>query len=1091
MLNRILLAFLFSFSFSADLFISEVAEGSSNNKYIEIFNAGDNGVDLSAYSLSSCSNGCDVDGEWDYPDNVTFEATVAPGDVYVVCHQSADETILAECDQTFTYLSNGDDLFALTEIAGGGVVDMVGDYGDDPGSGWAVCGVADATKDHTLVRKSSVMAGNSGNWGASAGTDSEDCEWIVLDQNTWDGVGFHEMDSSAMTYIVEAGGYYYAPQTLTIDMGDTVVWENVSGFHDVVSYDGLFSLDACSGPCTIGEITFNNPGEFDYFCSVGNHEQQGMVGTIIVLGEIQLDCTDEAACNFAEPGDCVYPEENYDCDGNCVVETDCSGECGGDAVVDECGECGGNGSSCAELVNLFYSEWAEGSSNNKYIEIFNPSTSDVSLGAYAMGTVGNAPDVPGEYEYWNTFDEGATVSAGDVFVVCHPDADPVIQEECDMTFTYLSNGDDGNCLVFGTESNYTILDCIGDWEADPGNGWAVAGIADATKDHTIVRKPSTEMGAGYSWVDSAGSNEDDSQWVVFEQNNWDDVGFHLFGDIIITCDDEAACNFGEESSCEYPEENYDCDGNCTAEEDECGECGGDGSSCAEAANLFFSEAAEGSSNNKYLEIFNADDVEVDLSSYSLSSCSNGCDAVGEWDYPNNVTFETGDAILQPGDVYVVCHGSSDEYILAECDQTFTYLSNGDDVFALTQISTGNVLDVIGLVGEDPGTGWDVAGVSNATKDHTLVRKAEVTSGNPLWLDNPDTGEQGSAGDDAEDSEWIVLDVDTWDNLGYHDFDGEDGGAPACVQDCPYFDELDGENDYSPDEFCTILVSWGDDSCIDDCAGEDAIEVNDYITQCEDCLTNNDCEDLFDDDSDCDVDGDVNGDDILNVLDVVQIVSAITSSTTDDLNCADMNGDDLINVLDIVQVVGIITGGRAFDANSASLEVNDFNVILKSNGYIGGVQMKLEHGSNFELNLNSNSMVADYMNHGNYSIVVIVEPKDEILFTTNSKFEIADILIANSEEEIQLNMVNDFSLSGAYPNPFNPSTSFNINIPSSGYLSVKVFNISGQLVDVIASGVYSPNSYDFTWNANNMATGMYVINAEFEGKNISHNVSLIK
>ena len=511
MLNRILLAFLFSFSFSADLFISEVAEGSSNNKYIEIFNAGDNGVDLSAYSLSSCSNGCDVDGYWDYLDNVTFEAIVAPGDVYVVCHQSADETILAECDQTFTYLSNGDDLFALTEIAGGGVVDMVGDYGDDPGSGWAVCGVADATKDHTLVRKSSVMAGNSGNWGASAGTDSEDCEWIVLDQNTWDGVGFHEMDSSAMTYIVEAGGYYYAPQTLTIDMGDTVVWENVSGFHDVVSYDGLFSLDACSGPCTIGEITFNNPGEFDYFCSVGNHEQQGMVGTIIVLGEIQLDCTDEAACNFAEPGDCVYPEENYDCDGNCVVETDCSGECGGDAVVDECGECGGNGSSCAELVNLFYSEWAEGSSNNKYIEIFNPSTSDVSLGAYAMGTVGNAPDVPGEYEYWNTFDEGATVSAGDVFVVCHPDADPVIQEECDMTFTYLSNGDDGNCLVFGTESNYTILDCIGDWEADPGDGW------DAANQRKIIGKTALgQLPASQYWQGGSNVNKSGRQLTAFD-----------------------------------------------------------------------------------------------------------------------------------------------------------------------------------------------------------------------------------------------------------------------------------------------------------------------------------------------------------------------------------------------------------------------------------------------------------------------------------------------------------------------------------------------------------------------------------------------
>ena len=40
MLNRIILILLFSFSVSANLFISEAAEGSSNNKYIEIYNAG-------------------------------------------------------------------------------------------------------------------------------------------------------------------------------------------------------------------------------------------------------------------------------------------------------------------------------------------------------------------------------------------------------------------------------------------------------------------------------------------------------------------------------------------------------------------------------------------------------------------------------------------------------------------------------------------------------------------------------------------------------------------------------------------------------------------------------------------------------------------------------------------------------------------------------------------------------------------------------------------------------------------------------------------------------------------------------------------
>jgi hypothetical protein len=59
------------------------------------------------------------------------------------------------------------------------------------------------------------------------------------------------------------------------------------------------------------------------------------------------------------------------------------------------------------------------------------------------------------------------------------------------------------------------------------------------------------------------------------------------------------------------------------------------------ANLFFSEYAEGSSNNKYLEIFNASNGEVDLGGYSLSSCSNGCDDGISWDYADNVTFESG------------------------------------------------------------------------------------------------------------------------------------------------------------------------------------------------------------------------------------------------------------------------------------------------------------------------------------------------------------------------------------------------------------------------------------------------------------------
>ena len=61
-------------------------------------------------------------------------------------------------------------------------------------------------------------------------------------------------------------------------------------------------------------------------------------------------CTDDDACNYnpdatVDDESCEYAEENYNCEGDCITDTDCAGECGGDAVVDDCGECDGDGPS--------------------------------------------------------------------------------------------------------------------------------------------------------------------------------------------------------------------------------------------------------------------------------------------------------------------------------------------------------------------------------------------------------------------------------------------------------------------------------------------------------------------------------------------------------------------------------------------------------------------------------------------------------------------------------------------------------------------------------------------------------------------------
>ena len=63
-------------------------------------------------------------------------------------------------------------------------------------------------------------------------------------------------------------------------------------------------------------------------------------------------------------------------------------------------------------VGVFFSEYTEGASNNKYLEIFNGTGEVLSLGNFGFPSVSNAPATPGEYEYWNSFTEGATINPG-------------------------------------------------------------------------------------------------------------------------------------------------------------------------------------------------------------------------------------------------------------------------------------------------------------------------------------------------------------------------------------------------------------------------------------------------------------------------------------------------------------------------------------------------------------------------------------------------------------------------------------------------------------------------------------------------------
>ncbi len=92
-------------------------------------------------------------------------------------------------------------------------------------------------------------------------------------------------------YIVEAGNMYYSPQSLEIEVGETVQWYNENGYHDVVITSGpeILSLPPVSGPNIIGSLTFTTPGTYEYICSIGSHANMGMVGTIVVNEPLEVD----------------------------------------------------------------------------------------------------------------------------------------------------------------------------------------------------------------------------------------------------------------------------------------------------------------------------------------------------------------------------------------------------------------------------------------------------------------------------------------------------------------------------------------------------------------------------------------------------------------------------------------------------------------------------------------------------------------------------------------------------------------------------------------------------------------------------------
>ncbi len=86
---------------------------------------------------------------------------------------------------------------------------------------------------------------------------------------------------------------------------------------------------------------------------------------------------------------------------------------------------------------------------------------------------------------------------------------------------------------------------------------------------------------------------------------------------------------------------------------------------------------------------------------------------------------------------------------------------------------------------------------------------------------------------------------------------------------------------------------------------------------------------------------------------------------------------------------------------------------------------------------------------------------------------------------------NFELSQNYPNPFNPTTTIKFSIPEANNVRLSVYNILGQQVSELVNDYKSAGTYLVNWNAENLASGIYIYRLEVGNFSISKKMTLLK
>lgn len=761
---------------ATELFISEYIEGSSYNKAIEIANFTGASLDLSSYELRKETNGA---GSWGsaYP----LTGTLANESVWVIANSAANASILAQADVSTgsgIVTFNGNDVIGL--FKGGTLIDILGTFGSN----------ANYAQNTTLVRKSSIDSPN---------TSYTLSEWDTYASDTDSDLGSHTFDGGSTVSPPSAPtNVQLIATTSSLDLSwDDGVGEDGYTIHrslDNSTFTQIASIAADLTSYSDNNISlettyyyyiqaFNTAGSSPSSSTVSGATlpippatpaNLSLIATTIDLNLMWDDVANEDGyllyrsednITFSQIADLTTDNTSYTDNSVQLLTTyyyyvlayNAGGNSGNSNTVS-----GQTENTVSGATDLFISEYIEGSSFNKSLEIANFTGAAVDLSDYTLKKQTN-----GAGAWGSDYPLTGSLANGDVWIIANSAADASILAEADVSTgsgIVTFNGNDALGLfkngtlidilgTFDDASNYAIDVTLvrkaevespsatyiaGEWDTYPSNTFTELGSHTFTGGGVTLNPPSTPANLSLtattssldiSWDDVS----DETGYEVYRSS--DNVNFSLLTSLASNSTSYSDNSVQLLTPYYYYVLAFNNDGNSGNSATVSGQTLPiSGSS---ASDLFISEYIEGSQKNRAIEIANFTGAPVNLADYSLMRQTNGA---GSW--KNNFVLS---GTLQDGEVHVVAHASAGSTILGQADQTIgsgVMNFSGNDPIGL--FKNGNLIDIVGTFN---------GGSSNFARNVTKVRLASVDSPNTSYTT----------------SEWTDYSQNTYSYLGTHDF----------------------------------------------------------------------------------------------------------------------------------------------------------------------------------------------------------------------------------------------------------------------------------------------------------------------------------